>query len=81
MVVKPKRNLQFSDLSNPWQRFRSQTGVSQTELALELGLGQSAISGYESGDIPAPKVAVNFVKLAKRHKVRMSLDEVYACLG
>ena len=83
MAAKPKRErkLTFSDLSNPWQRFRSQTGLSQTDLARELGLGQSAISGYEGGDLPVPEIAARFVKLARRYRVRMSLDEIYAALG
>ena len=83
MAAKPKRErkLTFSDLSNPWQRFRSQTGLSQTDLARELGLGQSAISGYEAGDLPVPEVAARFVKLAKKRRVRMDFNEVYGALG
>ena len=83
MAIKQKRErkLTFSDLSNPFQRFRSQTGLSQTDLAKELGLGQSAISGYEAGDLPVPEVAARFVKLARRYRVRMDMNEVYARLG
>ena len=74
MANKPK----FKDLTNPWQRFRSQTGLSQTELAAAMGLGQSAISSYETGSFPIPEIAKRFVALAKKHKVRMSLEEIYA---
>ena len=70
--------LKFKDLRNPWQRFRSQTGLSQVELAKEMNLVQSAISSYECGSFPEPAIAKRFVSIARRHKVRMSLEEIYA---
>ena len=72
--------LKFSDLSNPWQRFRSQTGLSQAKLAVLMGLQQPTISSYESGEFPGPVVAKRFVALAKKHRVRMSMEELYAAL-
>ena len=72
--------LKFTDLSNPWQRFRSQTGMTQTALAELLQTKQTSISQYEAGDFPSPGVAKRFVALARRYKVRMDLDELYANL-
>ena len=80
MAKRPKQ-LKFSDLSNPWQRFRSQTGFSQVELAAAMNVGQSAISAYESGALPSATIAQRFVALARKHRVRMDLDEVYAALA
>ena len=78
-MKKTKRKLRFSDLSNPWQRFRSQTGLTQAQLAQLLDMKQTAISMYECGDrLPAPAYARRFLKLAKRRKIRMSMDEIYA---
>lgn len=81
-MAKLKKKLKFSDLSNAWQRFRSQTGMSQVELATLLKIQQSTISHYEyGGRCPEPRIAKRFVELAKRHKVRMSMDELYAQMG
>ena len=76
-MAKVEKKRKFTNLTNAFQRFRSQTGMSQVELAAALGLGQSAISGYERGAFPEPAIAKLFVDLAKRHRVRMDLDEVY----
>lgn len=76
-MARPDKKRKLSNLQNPFQRFRSQTGMSQVELAAALGLGQPAISSYERGSFPGPTIAKLFVDLAKRHKVRMDLDEVY----
>ena len=76
-MAKSEKKRVFTDLTNPFQRFRSQTGMSQVELAAALGLGQPAVSAYERGAFPGPAIAKLFVDLAKRHKVRMDLDEVY----
>lgn len=77
---KEKRGakISFSDLSNPWQRYRSQTGVSQATLAQELGISQVAISGYERRiRKPLPRIAQAFVALAAARKVRMTWEEIY----
>lgn len=79
-MQKHKKKLRFNDLSNPFQRFRSQTGVTQLELAKNLGLRQSTISGYEAGDVPDPPVAKRFIDLAKKHRIRMDFNELYAGL-
>ncbi len=71
--------LSFKDMSNPFQRFRSQTDMGQVELAAALGVKQSTVSMYESG-IRRPRVSVAeaFVKLAKARRIRMSLDEIFS---
>ena len=81
-MPRAKKKLRFTNLSNPWQRFRSQTGISQVALAELMNMGQPAISAYESrGRFPGPIAAKRFVELAKRYRVRMSLDEVYERLA
>ena len=80
-MAKPKKKLRFTNLTNPWQRFRSQTGLSQVELAAALKVGQPAVSACERGNLPGPRLAKRFVELAKRHKVRMDLDEVFGSLN
>ena len=80
-MQRAKKKLRFTDLSNPWQRFRSQTGLSQVALAELMEMGQPAISAYESrGRFPEPIAAKRFVDLAKRYRVRMSMEEIYANL-
>lgn len=80
-MKKPTKKLRFNDLSNPWQRFRSQTGISQAQLADLLKVGQPAVSGYEAGDFPAPETAKRFVAIAQKYKVRMSMSEIYERLA
>ena len=77
-MTKPGRKISFSNLSNPFQRFRSQTGISQEKLAELLGLGQAIVSKYESGGTPSPRVARRFVELAKSKRIRMSIEEIYS---
>mgnify|MGYP001558944557 CR=1 FL=1 len=77
-MAKAPHLLKFNDLSNPWQRFRSQTGMSQVELAALLKIGQSAISTYEAGGTPEVIFAKRLVALARERRVRMSMDELYA---
>ena len=79
-TTRRKHKLKFTDLTNPWQRFRSQTGLSQVAVAELMQMGQPAISSYELGRPPSPRVAKRFVELAKRYKVRMDLDEVFGAL-
>ena len=79
-MPKAQRKLRFTNLTSPWQRFRSQTGISQVQLAKLLELSQPAISKYERGALPEPGIAKRFVALSRRYKVRMSLEELYADL-
>ena len=73
-MAKPR----FNDLTNPFQRARSMTGLSQYALADVLKIQQPAVSGYESGvDFPSPVTAKRFVLWCRRRKIRMSLDEVF----
>ena len=75
-----ERRLYFSNLSNPWQRFRSRTGMSQTDVAVLLGIGQTAISQYESGSAPDPAIAKKFTTLCRQHRIPCSMDELYATM-
>ena len=77
---KKKRGakIRFKDVSNPWQRYRSQLGVSQATLAHDLGVTQVAISGYECRiRKPLPRIAQAFIALATARKIRMSFEEIY----
>lgn len=69
----------FTDLTNPFQRARSMAGISQHALADILGVGQPAISGYETeeGRFPEIRAAKRFVLWCRKNKIRMDLDEVY----
>ena len=76
----PKRNgkFRFNDLTNPFQRARSMAGISQTQLGAALGVGQAAISDYESGvHFPESLFAKRFVLWCRKRNIRMSMDEVY----
>mgnify|MGYP001601916573 FL=1 len=68
----------FNDLTNPFQRARSMTGLSQYALADALGIQQSVISRYEScAMFPDPATAKKFVLWCRKRKIRMSLEEIY----
>lgn len=68
----------FTDLSNPWQRFRAQTNMTQQQLADILEAGQTAVAQWESGRrTPSPWQAKRFLVLCKARKVRCSWDEIY----
>lgn len=67
----------FNDLTNPFQRARSMTGVSQYALAAALKVQQPAISSYEAGSFPEVAIAKRFVLWCRKRRVRMSLDEVF----
>ncbi len=74
--------VKFTDLTNPFQRARSMTGMSQYALADVLKIGQPAVSGYETGtDFPSPITAKRFVNWCRKRKIRMSVDEVYERLA
>lgn len=71
--------ISFKNLSNPWQRFRSQTGMSQDRLAAALNVSQAAVSAYETRRrAPLMSVSKRFLALAALWKIRMSLAELYA---
>ena len=75
-IQKPAARL--TDLTNPFQRYRSMKGVSQTELAAALGIRQPTLSNYESGRRrPAVEVAQRFLELCREKRVRCSMEEIY----
>ena len=68
----------FNDLTNPFQRARSMTGISQQKLADALEIQQSIVSRYEtSRQFPGPEIAKRFVLWCRKRKIRMTLEEVY----
>ena len=72
----------FNDLTNPFQRARSMTGISQQELANALEVQQSIVSRYEtSRQFPHPEIAKRFVLWCRKRKIRMSMEEVYERLA
>ncbi|AZY50106.1 XRE family transcriptional regulator [Bordetella avium] len=63
---------------NSIRRIRIGAGLSQAQLAAELGVGQSAVSQYETGAIrPGIDQARRLVALAAKAGLRISLDQVY----
>lgn len=79
-MPKREKRLQFTNLSNPWQRFRSRTGLSQADVAALLKLGQPTISQYETGCTPEPANAKKFLLLCRQHKIPCTMDDIYATL-
>jgi len=73
----------FTNLANPWQRFRSQTGMSQAALARALGVRQSTVCKWEKTPRakwqrwPSRKYALALIDLAEHKKIRMALYEIY----
>ena len=61
----------FNDLTNPFQRARSMTGLSQEALANELDTKQSIISRFENSVLfPQPDTAKKFVAWCKKRKLK-----------
>ena len=79
-MPKREKRLQFTNLQNPWQRFRSRTGFSQTDLAALLKVRQSTVSQYESGFSPEPIYAKRFLLLCRQHKIPCAMEDLYANL-
>ena len=78
MAIPRKRAHKFTDLTNPFQRFRSMKNMSQGELAEALGIAQPTLSLYEGGQRrPGSAVAQRFVALCKEKRVRCSMEEIY----
>ena len=57
---------------------RQQLGMSQVNLAMCLGLTQTAISYWERGDgHPSPGIAARLIELASWHGVTIAYEDVY----
>ena len=74
-----RRRVRFTDLTNPFQRFRSRTGYTQWQLGLAIHCQQGRISEYETWAArPSVPAAKRFVALCRQHHVPANLDEVFA---
>jgi DNA-binding XRE family transcriptional regulator len=63
---------------NPFEQFRIKHRLSQAELGRALGVGQNAISNYESGvRKPNLEVAWQFKRYAESLGDEISLEEIY----
>ena len=64
---------------NPILKLRSAAELSQSELAMRLGVSQSSVSQYERGVIqPGLDQARRLVALSQEIGQPMTLDDVYA---
>lgn len=65
-------------MKNIFREYRERFHVTQSQLADDLGVKQSAISNYEGGTrAPEIRIARRFVQLANRMGFACSLDDVY----
>ncbi|SOE50888.1 helix-turn-helix domain-containing protein [Orrella dioscoreae] len=63
---------------NPFKRIRIRLGLTQAEIASEVGKGQSNISHYETGRLNVPTdVAKALVALGKKKGKRVTLADLY----
>lgn len=61
----------------PIQIIRSRLGVSQQELAAELGCTQGNVSYYERGQQMPPDTAKKLIEYARTKGLMLSYDHVY----
>ena len=53
---------------NQWRRIRETLGLSQEELAKELGVDRTSITRYENGAAPIPESRMIALKLLQQAK-------------
>jgi putative transcriptional regulator len=56
---------------------RTRLGVTQAEIAAPLGVTQSNISFYETGQTVPPLVAGKLIAYAKKRGVKLTFDDIY----
>jgi putative transcriptional regulator len=56
---------------------RTRLGVTQAEIAAPLGVTQSNISFYETGQTVPPPVAGKLIAYAKKRGVKLTFDDIY----
>ena len=60
-------------------QLRKRLNLSQTDLASEIGVTQSAISQFETGaSIPSPETVRKLVEFARKRGIKLSFELVYA---
>jgi DNA-binding XRE family transcriptional regulator len=63
---------------HPVKAFRERHGLTQTQLADKLGVRQTTVSMYETGERRMRlKTARRFIRLADDHGEQFSLDDLY----
>lgn len=62
---------------NNIRQIRRQLGLSQQELADQLGMGQANISHYEHGQEVPPNVAKKLIVLAGRMRLTIDYNTIY----
>ena len=62
----------------PFRAIRERLGLTQTQIATELGCSQGNVSFYERGQMVPPDVAGRLIELARRRGHAITFDDVYA---
>ncbi|MDC6133684.1 helix-turn-helix transcriptional regulator [Burkholderia gladioli] len=64
---------------NSLLQVRKRLSLTQRDLSVALGVGQSAISQYECGACdPSIEVSRKLIEVARNRGVSITLDEIYA---
>jgi len=64
-------------METPFEKFRTSLSLSQQELGDLIGVGQAAISQYESGSrMPKVNFALKFIEVAEVHGKVYRLEDV-----
>ena len=65
-------------MKNNIKRIRSKLGLSRKDLADALGVTVGAISNYENGiRFPRPLICSKLINLAKHHRLKISIEDIY----
>lgn len=62
---------------NPLKKIRLKLDMTQQALADGIGCTQGNIGHYERGQTIPPDRAIQIIKFAKKHGVKVSMDEIY----
>ncbi len=57
---------------------RKKIGLTQSEFAKQCGIGRATIGHYEIGAIsPSITMAYKIIDLAKKYKIKLTLEDIY----
>lgn len=62
---------------SPLKKLRTQLGMTQQAMADGIGCTQGNIGHYERGQTIPPERAIQIISFAKKHGVKVSMDEIY----
>ena len=62
---------------NTMQTIRKQLGISQSEMANELGCSQGNVSFYERGQTVPPDTATRLIEVAQRRGLSITYNDIY----